>query len=592
MTVTPPFRLSGPALGAASYSLADLGIQDATLRLRSLDVDSLTFTLRDNGARPAIPEDGAWLTLTDDAGQVLFAGITKRAYRYPERIYSFACSNVYQGLMESPLTQGDRAFVLYSASNLGVLLRDIISRAAAAGLPIQAPATMPDFYAVPKMAFRAASIAGALEDALKWAPDSVTRMDYTTTPPTLRFHTRGTAAETILDLDVEGHKTTAVELVPYPEARALAVAFAYARRTGDNIVNYLVQTAGNDNAEARRKVSLYLSGQERTDMLVSEALTTAQKAVAMAQASVDAVGASITAAAASAQISLTWANLLARDSNLAAAVAAQGGFVMDLAGGDGNLQLYTAISNNLTTAATIGYHYYGVTGVALRTSGGSLATGWYPITTGAFTTGELATAGATKETRYIKGSLYVWCGSGTVPAGQASIETAGAGTFTGYTNSYYSTAGGETAAQYYRRYAIYNVNIAVDAINMAPSAVAAAVSAAAAAGNTALITRAEYVEAPADLAQNYFSRQDWTPYKGRLAMTPTAADFPAPGDFINIVGDGTPAEWQDMKVPVAELSLDLRSGAATIAIGPSPRMDFSSLMDRLRIPPEDNYEAG
>jgi hypothetical protein len=47
-----------------------------------------------------------------------------------------------------------------------------------------------------------------------------------------------------------------------------------------------------------------------------------------------------------------------------------------------------------------------------------------------------------------------------------------------------------------------------------------------------------------------------------------------------------------MKVPVSELSVDLRTGAATVAIGPSPRMDFSSLVDRLRIPPEDNYQAG
>ena len=138
----------------------------------------------------------------------------------------------------------------------------------------------------------------------------------------------------------------------------------------------------------------------------------------------------------------------------------------------------------------------------------------------------------------------------------------------------------------------YEVNITVDAINMAPSAVAAAVKAAAASGSTAYIERAEFVEAPPDLAANYFARQDWTPYKGRISMSPTAPDFPAPGDFLSVRGEGLPAEWAAMKVPVSELSIDLRTGAATVAIGPSPRMDFSSLVDRLRIPPEDNYQPG
>jgi hypothetical protein len=100
------------------------------------------------------------------------------------------------------------------------------------------------------------------------------------------------------------------------------------------------------------------------------------------------------------------------------------------------------------------------------------------------------------------------------------------------------------------------------------------------------------VEAPADLAANYFARQDWTPYKGRLAFTPAVADKPAPGSFISIRGEGIPSDWSSMAAPVAELSLDLRTGVASVSIGPSPRMDFSSLVDRLRIPPEDNYEAG
>ena len=138
----------------------------------------------------------------------------------------------------------------------------------------------------------------------------------------------------------------------------------------------------------------------------------------------------------------------------------------------------------------------------------------------------------------------------------------------------------------------YNVDCPCEAINTPPSVALSLLASNNDGFNAKLVTRAGYADIPADLAQNYFERQDWTPYKGRLMLTPTAPDFPAPGDFLNILGTGTPAEWATMKVPVSELSLDLRTGAATVAIGPSPRMDFSSLVDRLRIPPEDNYQPG
>jgi hypothetical protein len=590
MTLNPPFYLhgqAGKALGAEGYTLAALGINDAVLKLRSLAACELTFSLRDNGRRPAIPDDNQWLTLKDDSGQVLFVGLAKRSYQFPERIYRFSVSSVYKGLLETPLKEGDRAYVLYPASDLGVLLTDILARAAAAGLSVRAPETLPDFYPVPKMAFRAAAFGGALEDALKWVPDTVTRMDYSTAPPTLRFFCRGQSPETVIDLDADGHKTTVVDLTPYPEARALSVTFAYARRDGDNIVNFLVQTAGDDGAEASRNVSLYLSGQERESAFVTEALTTAQKAVAMAQASVDAVGASIDAAAASAQIPLTWASLLARDSNLQACVAIQSDFEMGLCG-TGYFSLYNTCTD--TPPGDPSTHSIATVGVALRTSGGALASGWYPIVTGAFTAGELATAGATKETRYITGDLSVYCRAGAVPASMTSIHSAGATTFTGY--SYYYSDITTTPADYYYHYEFYPVNIAVDAINMAPTAVAAAVKAAAAGGSTAFIERAEFVEAPPDLAQHYFERQDWTPYKGRVLFSPTVPNIPLPGDFLSFRGEGTPADWHSMKVPVYETSIDLRSRVPTLTIGPSPRMDFSSLVDRLRIPAEDNTEPG
>ncbi|MCU0778259.1 MAG: hypothetical protein MUF86_11405 [Akkermansiaceae bacterium] len=590
MIYQPPFYLTGRegnTLGLDRYSLAALGITDATLKLASLEVGELTFTQRAKPGR-VIPDDNQWITLLDDSGTVLFKGLAKRTFSYKERLYSFTVSDAYKGLMETPLLDADRAFVLYGAQDLGATVLNILARGISAGLPLRAPDAMPSFYLVPKMAFRSSSIAGGIEDALKWDPSCVTRMDHTTEPSTLRFFTRGSAAETLIDLDSDTHKATDITLTPYPEARALSVSFAYARRDGDDVVLFLVQTAGDDSAEANRKLSLYLSGQERSDMLVTEALTTAQKAVAMAQASVAAVGASIDAAAASAQIPLTWSALKPLDSNLQAAQTAQSNFSMYASTGQ-SITLYTGVGWPPGSPWT-GTNTMNTTSVALRTSGGALATGWYPIQTGSFTPAELTTAGATKETRYIRGDMLAVRLLGENNAGMASIESNGAISHTGWTDGYVANSAAADAA--YRKYVKYALNIAVDAINMAPTAVAAAVKAAAASGSSALIERAEFVEAPPDLAANYFARQDWTPYKGSISFTPSANVVPIPGDFISVRGEDVPADWFQMKVPVAETSIDLQTLAAKVTIGPSPRMDFNSLVDRLRIPQEDNYEPG
>lgn len=597
MTLTPPFTLTGEAgkaLGAVGYSLAALGVQDAVLNLRSLDADTLQFTLRDNGNRPAIPDDGQWLTLKDDAGQVLFTGIAKRSFRFPERVYTYEVSNVYRGLMETALIDGDRAFVLYSAPELGGVISDILARGVTAGLPIQAPATLPDFYPVPKMAFRASSVAGALEDALKWAPDTVTRMDYATTPPTLEFATRTEATSTVIDLDGEGHKATGIELTPYPEARALAVAFAYARRDGDFGVNISTQKAGDDNAEARRKISLYLSGLERADMLVSESLTKALYAANAANLALTALGESITSTLIADAVWLpSWTTVKDDDlhGGIANALVVTPSFTMVVAPGSTTRYNGAYVARGEIYGVGFSGGSYTYNSIAFHVTNNSLTpqTGWHAINPGVFTADDLALVGASSSNLYAVGDMMYEADplTGDNDDPQSELHKITDHRFRLYGTDNLNHPAGET-----RRFYFYRVKVPVLAVNVAPSIIAAAVASRDASTDSSFLARAEFVEAPPDLAANYFARQDWTPYKGSISMSPTAPDFPAPGDFLSVRGEGLPTEWATMKVPVSELSVDLRTGAATVAIGPSPRMDFSSLVDRLRIPPEDNYQPG
>jgi len=599
MKPTAPYSISGEAgkaLGLQQVPLELLGIYSAGLTLRSLEVDTLTFSIIGVAGR-IIPDDGQWLSLYDNTGTRLFTGIGKRTYQHPQGIYTYEVSNVYLGMRQTNLLSSiGRPFVTYDQGDLRARLRSVVTAATAAGLPVQAPelVDMPDFFDVPKCAFRSATLASALEDTCKWAPDVATSMDYSVDPPMLRFFTRANANPFSIDLSSDDNHVTTCQLTAFPEARALSIAFVYAERDGASVVNYRVQQAGNDSAEARRKTSIYLSGIERTDLLVSEAVSSSNSALATANSALAASNAAI--AAVNAQISADYAAALAAIPGTSDTFNA----VSYLIANDSALAAYPSLG--WSSGGTVGgwngagwgsntYQYtfnsYTKTGILYSNSG-------WPVAGNPFTAAQLAAAGATSTAGTITGNVVAQYGSSGSYGFPSWCSYYGQGT------NYSSQAAAE--ADYYR-WLYHPVSQSVNYLSKAPSVIRAALTAAAAAtqaastvtaavGNTAFIDRAEFVTAPADLATNYFARQDWTPYKGSLVLDPQAPDFPAPGSFVNVAAASTPDEWAAMKAPVSELQLDLATGAATVTLGPPARMDFQSLIDRLRIPIEDNYQAG
>jgi hypothetical protein len=598
MKPTAPYYLSGEAgksLDEVQISLADLCCYNATLSLRSLDVDTLTFQILGSRSK-VIPDDGQWISLYDGTGTRLFTGIAKRTYTHPQGIYSYEVSNVYLGLQQSVLLtpSGDatlnnpnpnRPYVVCDQGSLAARITFLLSTAAAEGLPIQAPASLPPMFDVPKQAFRASSISGALEDTLKWLPDVSTRMDYTTNPPTLRFYTRTASTSTTINLDSPNHHTTAAQLAAWPEARAAYVAFVYAERSGDTAFNYRIQEAGDNSAEARKKISVYLSGGERTDMLVSETLMNAKTASMTANAALE--GAKAALAVTNAAALQTLNNSLSQIP----AASAQFDLMTAVKAGDAAIK---ASSFTFESCRNITYYpYFGFDTKATSTgpplAGYPPVAGWVPYYD-VFTAAQLSSVGVSSGDGSIQGWAIANISGSPVPAGFLQY-------LSGYSSGSYSAT---TVKWCYKA-----VNVPIKFFSVAPSEIVSRLNTLAnsnynssiytalqTTGAATFIDNAAFVPAPADLATNYFARQDWTPFKGSLSLDPKAADFPEPGDYLNIAADSTPAEWASMAAPVSELSIDLSTGAAEVKIGPSPRMDFQSLIDRLRIPVEDNYQAG
>ncbi len=625
----PPYSVSWATTSQASGAkvsaelLFGLG---GILTLRSLAEDTLEFSVL---AQPgvSIPGDGDWVTLWDATNRRLFTGVAKRTYTFPQGIYQYTCSNVYLGMQQTTLL-GDtgRPYRIYDQQPLRDVVLNILYRAQTAGLPVQ-PGYMQgfqSFFDVPKQAFRAASYAAALENSLKWSAGAVTRMNYFQYPPALDVYMRSQSSPVVLDLEAETHAVTGAQLTPYPEARALGVEIIYAQRIGPTGIAYAVLTAGNPAAEASRKLSVYLSGSERTDMIASEALVTAQDATAASLAAVQIANIAISATNAAALTA--YQNALTAYQNAIAARQAvidahQGGApglpaspspinmlsyaVANQPGLSPNLLWIDAYTITLYTTATYGSAFPidttatgSITGLYFTTSG-------YPVAGTPYTSQQLADAGATSTPGYLSGYVMANKKFGSNYGHNALVS--------GWPNKSYTNQAQVDAA--YQSWVWAVINLPINFLSKTPSQIRQALinkyqselppippepTAPPAPGppiqtgsvSTNIISRAEYNEAPPDLAYNYFQSQDWTPYKGTIQLHPEAVAFPSPGDFVSIRGRNAPAEWSTMAAPVSALKIDLKTGAAELTLGPSARMDYRTLVDRLRVQPEDNYKEG
>jgi len=619
MTRTPPYYLTGDdgrAMNGTWRTLAELGIHSATITFRSLDVDTLQFTQREKPGR-VIAEDGQWISLCNDADGRIFTGIAKRKFIYPQRLWQFEVTNVYQGLLDTPLLDAvtSRPYTLYNSQDLGTTLHAILARAQELGLPIKPPDSAWWLFSAPKMAFRAASCGSAFEDALKWLADAATSMDYSTTPPTLRLLCRMFAPPIVINLDTPGHGCTALDLTAMPEARALCVAFVYAVRDGALLVNYHTQSAGDPAADANRSVSVYLSGHERSEMLVNESLVVSNNAMSAAKASLDAANAAI--AASNAAIAASNAAALGNyNTNYNAAITAALAAIPPDPGTFDGTAYVMAHDSVLAAHPTLGwqasqlswrtlyngYVYYG------QYYGGSTTANYSILqyssgnqnrcAPGYFSDAQLAAAGATKQSGTLSGDMVVNLGNAANPGLTSSLA--------GWPSSNYPNAAAADAA--WQHWYVQHVSVAVDFLSLSPQVIrqnlinlayaavysppATLPGSGAGVDTSVFVDHASYVEAPPDLAANYFAHQNWLPYQGTLAFAPSADRVPMPGNFVSLAGGGLPAEFATMATPVAATTIDLATGTATVTLGPPARMTYASIQDRLRIPVEDNYQPG
>jgi hypothetical protein len=96
-----------------------------------------------------------------------------------------------------------------------------------------------------------------------------------------------------------------------------------------------------------------------------------------------------------------------------------------------------------------------------------------------------------------------------------------------------------------------------------------------------------FIAPPANFASNLLASQNFTPYEGQITLVEdTAGGTRYRGCKVNVSGS-LPA-LSTMGALVAAETIDIGTGITTIDLGTPPRLDYRSLVDRIRKTPQDN----
>lgn len=96
-----------------------------------------------------------------------------------------------------------------------------------------------------------------------------------------------------------------------------------------------------------------------------------------------------------------------------------------------------------------------------------------------------------------------------------------------------------------------------------------------------------FIAPPANFASNLLASQNFTPYEGQITIVEdTAGGTRYRGCKVNV--SGSLSALSTMGALVAAETIDIGTGTTTIDLGTPPRLDYRSLVDRIRKTPQDN----
>lgn len=554
-----PIRISGEAgkrLGPQRISLELVGGADATMILRSLDVDVAQWNQRDS---PTVPEDDELVSLWDADDRRIFMGRAQSRFVWGRggAYYQVSIMGPYEFMKKAELlaenidpagTTAVRALKTFPRGDLRASVLELLQMAVDQGAEFRIGNVSPSF-AVPQMTFKANSFHDALTDMNRWPSDVMSRIRYDVDSlPLLDVIRRSDAQTQVIQLQSGTNLCTEILMEAQPDLIPSSVSVQYVKRDPVTFKpTFITDTAGVPAGPSYKRQNVTISGPENDSFLPGDTYDSV---------SIRTEGI------------ISWPYVKTADQVVKDVIANFGDFTMTP--GDG---ITISLGDSASSPAII--RNYAPSIPRFYSQDGTLLGGYYAVVEG--TPPDWLSQYGTVVQGYVRGQYeFFYSGSGSLEDASEQVyelnKTTPLYVHTGYV---VGGGGGSPLQNYY----FYTVNLPVTLIST-PFPVL-----------TQIWKRQDYefLEPPEGLAANLWRAQHWLPYEGRALFAPKAQNVAGPGEVVSVTGD-VPPLWPTANALVKQVEWDLRLGSARVDIGFPLRTDATALLDKFRRSASDNIE--
>lgn len=553
---------AGKAFDETVRSLEAAKIESAQVAFNSLADDTFTFSISPEAIPSAtIPELKQQMTLYR-AGVQFFTGTVTNVrsnidsssqqvqitvsgpWWWMERI-GFT-TNLQDGMGNT----GERLSAVFAASatlgqDLKTSIESAINRAVVLGVPIANIAggsSVAGMTVFPRITLNQSTIGQVLSELVRLVPDTMVYFDYSTSPVKLHIVRRPTATEVTFNASTD--PITSIDINPIIDLEVSNVKLPYVTRSADGRTVFQSQSSGSGTSETRQVLTM--SGPELDTFLPNYKYDTTNLTV------VDRSSTTV----------------------LSIAKTSAGVQTMPIFFGPANYKLWDMKPSFSNFASYASSRIWSIPGNILKnSSGGTLDSSWKVLTT--------TTIPSWLTTPVIDATLSGWL---------IWLFYKDDGWSTNYTapQSYYTlTSSWQISALGYLGDGS-RPSYTDPLVQLRATPFSIAVKATQSTGG-AVYAPSDYsfIFPPTGLSAFLLSAQNWLPYEGSINLV--SEDVGATrirGCKINI--SNSSSQFATMGALVASEVLDIQTGSTTINLGPAPRNDYRTIVDKIRKTSQDN----
>ena len=554
---------TGKAFNATARSLQSAYIDSAKLDFRSLEPDTLTFTITPESLTSAtIPELRQEMILYRDGVQFFVGHVTdvRTMINSGMQQSHITVSGPWWWLEKIPFTStmtdgtsatAERISYVFGTASAGQSLRTsieaAINRSAALGAPIATIAqgsSVASMFAVPRITLNQSTCGQVISELVRICPDIMVIFDYSTKPVRIFVTRRGICQTTSLNASTS--PITSIDINPVIDLEVSQVVLPYVDRNTQGRTRFQAQSAGTNVATKRQIITV--SGPELDTFLPNDLFDS----YAIKTLSVSSSG-----------------NFVHDKDSVLVAAAAKAGLS----------RIPVSIEGG---------------GTYVLTSSTSIAATTYRRTVPG------ATLKLQDNTSVPTGSNYIIISGSSVPdwvSSELGLTIRGA-TYSGllrwfstvsYSNSKYYYDCGFDSGLSLSGYGWYSGQNIMQYYGWKPFSIPVTIVSTSYPTSTTLYRPADYsfIAPPADLAANLLAAQNWLPYEGSIQLDQEdVGGSRYRGTKVNI-SNSLPA-FSNMGALVSGESLEIETGRTTISLGAPARNDYRTLVDKIRKTSQDN----